>query len=102
MNLNDTLIEAAAYGLRTRLEHMLEALEVYEHQQTRPAETARPLCQSSNLDFITDIGPTTPRKWFGPQLALCASCLVREPCLDIAVDEGRRFGIWGGKMPKER
>lgn len=34
--------------------------------------------------------------------ALCASCPVRQPCLDEAVAHGERFGIWGGLTDRER
>lgn len=38
--------------------------------------------------------------------AICAGCLVRNECLDYAVDheltDGDRHGIWGGLPPHER
>ena len=34
--------------------------------------------------------------------AVCAHCLVREPCLQLALDEGHTHGVWGGRTPKER
>lgn len=34
--------------------------------------------------------------------AVCASCPVRETCLDEAVGHGERFGIWGGLTDTER
>jgi hypothetical protein len=33
---------------------------------------------------------------------LCASCDVREQCLDYALDNDERFGIWGGHSERER
>lgn len=33
---------------------------------------------------------------------VCAECLVRQPCLEFALDEGERFGIWGGLTSQER
>jgi WhiB family redox-sensing transcriptional regulator len=33
---------------------------------------------------------------------MCASCPVRIPCLDYAVDNHEEFGIWGGTTPRER
>ncbi len=35
-------------------------------------------------------------------LALCASCPVRQECLDYALEAGERFGIWGGMTEKQR
>ena len=33
---------------------------------------------------------------------VCSDCLVREPCLEFALAEGERFGIWGGLTSQER
>jgi WhiB family redox-sensing transcriptional regulator len=33
---------------------------------------------------------------------VCASCMVRESCLEQALDYGERFGIWGGLTDLER
>jgi WhiB family redox-sensing transcriptional regulator len=33
---------------------------------------------------------------------ICAGCAVREPCLDYALANGERFGIWGGLSERER
>lgn len=33
---------------------------------------------------------------------VCDGCDVREKCLDFAVDNGERFGIWGGLTERER
>jgi WhiB family redox-sensing transcriptional regulator len=34
--------------------------------------------------------------------AICAVCDVRQPCLEFAIKEGERFGIWGGLTTQER
>ncbi|MDP9067543.1 MAG: WhiB family transcriptional regulator [Actinomycetota bacterium] len=34
--------------------------------------------------------------------AVCSNCSVRQPCLDFAIAEGERFGIWGGLTSQER
>lgn len=34
--------------------------------------------------------------------AVCASCVVRDRCLEQALDGGERFGIWGGLTDTER
>lgn len=34
--------------------------------------------------------------------AVCARCVVREPCLDYALQTHEGFGIWGGLSPEER
>ncbi len=33
---------------------------------------------------------------------VCASCMVREQCLDQALSHGERYGIWGGLTDTER
>jgi WhiB family redox-sensing transcriptional regulator len=35
-------------------------------------------------------------------LTLCASCVVREPCLEFALKNREEFGVWGGTTPRGR
>lgn len=34
--------------------------------------------------------------------AVCAGCVVREQCLEYALANGEKFGIWGGTSERER
>ena len=34
--------------------------------------------------------------------AVCAECPVRQPCLEYALANSERHGIWGGKSERER
>lgn len=34
--------------------------------------------------------------------AICRGCPVRVPCLEYALENGERHGIWGGKSERER
>lgn len=33
---------------------------------------------------------------------VCEGCVVSQECLDYAIDNGEKFGIWGGKSERER
>ncbi len=33
---------------------------------------------------------------------VCRRCAVRQECLDTAVREGHRWGVWGGMSERER
>lgn len=33
---------------------------------------------------------------------ICKECTVRQQCLDYALSNSERFGIWGGKSARER
>lgn len=39
---------------------------------------------------------------FAAGRAVCAACPVREECLQFALVNNERFGMWGGKSPRER
>ena len=34
--------------------------------------------------------------------AVCGSCVVRDDCLEFALRNGEKFGIWGGMSERER
>ncbi len=33
---------------------------------------------------------------------ICATCPVKEPCLEFAIETNQKYGIWGGLTDKER
>ncbi len=107
--ITEDQLNAAAASTRANLEHMLGALDVVEAYQVREVHgTPRPLCLDSGLDFITNpltgfaIGQKTGPKKYRRQLALCESCQLTDECLRVALREGRKEGIWGGTMPRDR
>ena len=38
----------------------------------------------------------------GPAKAICARCPVSDLCLAVALRNGERHGVWGGKTERER
>ncbi len=33
---------------------------------------------------------------------VCQGCVVKQECLDFAIANGERFGVWGGMSERER
>lgn len=55
-------------------------------------------CRGADADlFFPERGASTRRA-----KAICDSCEVRDRCLDYALDNGEKFGIWGGLSERER
>lgn len=55
-------------------------------------------CRGANNDwFFVDTGGATSKA-----KALCASCRVRQECLDYAIAENLRHGIFGGLSERAR
>ena len=50
----------------------------------------------TSLFFVDDgLNQDTPK-------AICATCRVREDCLEFAMANHEKYGIWGGLSVKER
>ncbi len=86
---------------------MLGVVEANQREWEVHVGAPRPLCLDSELDFITStsgfaIGQKTGPKKYRRQLALCESCGLTDECLRVALREGRKEGIWGGTMPRDR
>ena len=45
-----------------------------------------------------------PSDGVGVEIAkrICEGCPVQEPCLEYALQNGEKFGIWGGMSERER
>ena len=58
------------------------------------------------LGYCNDKPPSLffPSDGVGVEVArkICADCPVKEPCLEYALANGEKFGIWGGRSERER
>ncbi len=55
-------------------------------------------CRGLDPDiFFPDRGES-----LAPAKAVCADCIVRDECLEYALDHRERFGVWGGTSERER
>jgi WhiB family redox-sensing transcriptional regulator len=55
-------------------------------------------CRGGNADlFFPERGASTRTA-----KSICNACAVREDCLEFAIANGEKFGIWGGLSERER
>lgn len=83
---------------------LLAGQEVPDLDERRPAWHADAACR--------DHPRLPPAAWFPERgvtveqlevvVAVCRDCLVREECLDYALDDRDLVGIWGGTSGRER
>lgn len=64
-------------------------------------------CKKLNKSVFFDynaIGVPTKvqRQYKATALRTCATCPVREKCLEFAVKNNEKYGIWAGTLPNER
>ncbi len=55
-------------------------------------------CRGANPDTFYPVSEDLA----GPALKICASCPVREACLEYAIVARETEGVWGGTTEKER
>jgi WhiB family redox-sensing transcriptional regulator len=66
--------------------------------EARPGWQAAGNCVGVDPDlFFPGQGDPT-----GAAKQVCAGCTVREACLEYALDNCERFGVWGGLSERER
>jgi WhiB family transcriptional regulator, redox-sensing transcriptional regulator len=64
----------------------------------RPGWHARAACRGLQPSlFFAEGGGST-----GPAKDVCAACVVRDDCLEDALANGEKFGIWGGMSERQR
>jgi WhiB family transcriptional regulator, redox-sensing transcriptional regulator len=60
-------------------------------------------CRDMDPDLFFPISPTRlAADQIGKAKSICASCQVREECLQFALRTKDTHGIWGGTTPDER
>ncbi len=75
------------------MEHLLEML-----LPTQPAWQRQANCMGVDPDlFFPERGASTREA-----KEVCRGCVVREDCLEFALTNGEKFGIWGGMSERER
>ncbi len=63
-----------------------------------PAWTDEANCKGAEADlFFPDRGASTRKA-----KAICRACSVQDECLEYAVENSEKFGIWGGLSERER
>lgn len=73
-------------------------LPVFDRYAPPPPWADDALCAQTDPDlFFPEKGGSTR----APK-AVCAACPTRTACLDYALDNGERYGVWGGMTPAER
>lgn len=77
---------------------LLASLEDLEDVETPAQWQDRALCAQvdSEMFFPEKGGSTREAK------SVCARCEVKDECLSYALENGERFGIWGGLSERER
>src|SRR5688500_14105300 len=87
-------VRAQDHGRRSprMYEHMLEPRQLDENWQ----DGANCLGVDPDLFFPERGASTREAK------EVCRGCVVREDCLEYALANGEKFGIWGGMSERER
>ena len=60
-------------------------------------------CQDADPELFFPVSAVGPgREDIARAKAVCASCLVRRPCLEFALATHQVHGVWGGTTEEER
>ena len=85
---------------RARLRRDGSVRDVWPNRQARhqPDWYDEALCAETDPDaFFPEKGEST-----SAAKELCRACTARNACLDYALDNDERFGVWGGLSERER
>lgn len=60
-------------------------------------------CRDTDPDLFFPVGTTGPAiDQIRSAKQVCSECLVREPCLEYALQSNQDSGVWGGTSEEER
>ena len=60
-------------------------------------------CQDTDPDLFFPVGTTGPAiEQIDNAKAVCATCEVKQPCLEFALTTNQDSGVWGGTSEEER
>ena len=78
-------------------ESNVEIVELMSGMEDRGWQ-ARANCMGVDPDLFFPERGASPRE----AKEVCRGCVAREDCLEYALDNGEKFGIWGGMSERER
>jgi WhiB family redox-sensing transcriptional regulator len=94
---NDTVVITWVVRTPSGEESFMEIVSVMIGMEDRGWQ-ARSNCMGVDPDlFFPERGASTREA-----KEVCRGCVVREDCLEYALDNGEKFGIWGGMSERER
>jgi WhiB family redox-sensing transcriptional regulator len=94
---NDTVVITSVAVTAEGKEFNVEIVELMSGMEDRGWQ-ARANCMGVDPDlFFPERGASTREA-----KEVCRGCVAREDCLEYALDNGEKFGIWGGMSERER
>jgi WhiB family redox-sensing transcriptional regulator len=63
-----------------------------------PSWTEEANCKGADADIFFPERVASTRK----AKSICRACNVQEDCLEFAIEQSEKFGIWGGLSERER
>ena len=74
------------------------AVDIFRNRETQPGWQDLANCLGVDPDlFFPERGASTREA-----KEVCRGCVVKDDCLEAALANGEKFGIWGGMSERER
>ena len=98
MTVNATISTELSPADLEALELQMLEMETVDLLGDAPEWQARALCSQTDPEaFFPEKGGST-----APAKRICGRCDVKAECLEYALDNNERFGVWGGLSESER